>query len=331
MRPVSLSMLVAILAVILGSSARAEEVVTHRLPLPLEGRPVDVAALAGPGEGPVRVRITGTISATIDGSELDALTRRTRGRQFVTDGPFVLLPSRARLVEADPEAHSYLFELPRQPSLPVAANLAPLAVRHLVTRSELLAGCYGALELEVLGRAQPAAIPAPSGAGDGDEPVILVATVAAATALALLLALVVRRRQRRPELALLSRARDAGAAVEAEARPLGPAFGHVVAAAVELVEAARASSAQVEVARAASRRLRRLPGAGRQRAVLDDQRRDGLERLRGIAGRLEDAAGALAARHADACCRRDLEDNLVALSDELDSAVAATEEARLAV
>jgi hypothetical protein len=331
-----LSLAAALVLASARAGAEVETVVLRRAALPLEGRPVDVAALAPPGDGPVRIRISGTVSSGLDGSELDALTRWAGDARYEGEGPFVRLPPGARLVEGDPQVHAYVFDLPRGPVLLVGAHLAPLAMRRLVTFSELVAGCSGALEVEVLGP-PPAAAPRPSAAAAVASPAVGRGAAALAAALALLglafgaARVRTARRRRRPELALLGRSRVAAAAIATEARALGPAFDHVAGTASSLVDAAGGACEHVRAARGALRRLRPLGSCGvvEHRADLERQAGAALASLAGIVGRLEETAACLAARRAGQRRVVEADELLASLRLDVDDAVNATREAGL--
>jgi len=333
--------LLLLLTLTLFALPASAEVVRHRVKLPMF-MGVDVAPLAGEGDGPVRIRVSGTMSSSVDGSEIDAVSRRADGTTFEVDGPFLRLPRGAQLVEADVGAHRYIYELPRRRSLPVGVNLTPLAVRNLVTYTELAASCTGAFEVEVFG---PPLLPVGAREGTGGtaatssgrqtaELIVLGLFFALLLPVAGIGALVRRRRRLRPELGFVRRSRLALRAVEREALVLGPAFGHVVTSSGQLVHAAQQGLAHLEATRAALRRTRTLlsPGASSERAELAAQGVRILESLSSIAERLEATAAGLARRRAgQSSSETAAAELLAALEVEVDAAVAATREAGLNV
>lgn len=319
-------------------TAHAEEVVRERFSLPLEGMAVDISTLAGQGTEPMRIRVSGTVTLAIDGSELDALSGLMGSTGFDTERSLVRLPAGARIVESDPEVHRYTIEIPRQPVMPLSVDLAPLAARHLVTHSELVAGCTGALEVEVLGP------PLPAIAGSVEEvergPWFGVGHVVAIVIMVLLVLIGValrvsaRWKRARPELTLLQRSKAAAQAIEVESRTLGPAFDHVVATTGHLLGTARMVRDHLVDTRAALRRTRslRAESVSAQRQELETQQLQILASLTGITERLEETAADLAARGAGRRRAHGADDPYViiaALEQEVDSAVSATREAGL--
>lgn len=329
------------------------EVVSQRVVLPANGIPVDLAPLLGSGSGhvPVRIVITGTLSSSLDGSEIDAMGRRVGERFIEAEGPFVRLPPGARLIESDPEIHRYLFEVPRQTPLPVALHLAPLAARHLVTLSELEQRCTGAFEVELLETA-PSSVtmsdsihpaPAPPALLTASRPPApplsrwtltepgLVAQFGAGVAFLLLLGALALHQRTRKSVAtdLMRRCRVASRTVEREARALGPAFDHVIAASVRLVETALQAKDHLNAARSALHRTEslRADGARTTRGQLLEQQRRALGCMKGIAERLEETAAGLAVYRADQAQVLDADDLVGALDAELETAVTATREA----
>lgn len=326
----------AILASI--SSAHAEEVVRQRFALPLEGMSVDISSVVGPGAEPVRIRVFGTVTSSMDGSEMDALSRRVGTTHYESEGPFVRLPAGSRVVESDPEIHRYTFEVPRQPVMPLSVNLAPLAARNLVTHSELVASCNGALEVEVLGPPLPVMAGSVEDVGRGSWFQLRHAVALGVLALLLLIGVALRvfvgRQRARPELIVLRRVRIAARAIEVESRTLGPAFDHVVATASHLLGTSRLVRDHLVDTRAALKKTRslRADGAATQRRKLEEQQVGILTCLTGIAERLEETAADLAARGAGRRRAHGVDDPaaiIAALQQEVESAVSATREAGL--
>src|SRR5439155_2264180 len=81
------------------------DIVRHRLVIPLDGRAVNLADVAS--ADPMRLVLTGTVSSTIDGSLIDAFGRDLASARY-DDGPYVLLPPGARVVESDATRHRYV-------------------------------------------------------------------------------------------------------------------------------------------------------------------------------------------------------------------------------
>ncbi len=328
----------ALALVVVGFSFSASaEVVRERISLPLNGFPVDLASLVEDLEGPVRIVFSGTLSSSLDGSTIDAMGRGIGERWFETEGPFVRLPPGARLVEHDPTVHRYVFEAPTDGPLPVALHLAPLAARHLVTASEMESSCTGAIEIEVVGVRSEPVVTTASGKMVGtipDGPSIspmAVSLGAAAIVLLLIGGFVKRRVNRRPEAGLIRRCRAAHRAVENEARELGPAFGYVIAASAELKDAAFGAKAHLVSLRTAAKSTGRLQAARamakREELVLSQT--EALDRMKGIAERLENAAAELASYRVQQSRVPHLDEIATHLVRELETAVAATEEAGL--
>ncbi len=315
----------------------AAQSVRRRLVLPPDGMPVDIAPLALTADEPMRVVISGTLSSSLDGSEIDALERRVGDRLIEAEGPFVLLPNGTRLVEADREIHRYVFEIPRSAHMPVAVHLAPLAVRHLVTLSELERSCTGALELEVLG--EPTRPPMSSRlvgkrAATSSRPLWQVCVPAGGGTLAILFALglVVWRRRRAPaERSLIRRCEAANRAIAREVKGLGPAFDSVAEAGGRLLESAVRMRSHLDETRGALSRTGHLraEGARMARAQLRTQECRTLACLQGIAERLEATAADLAARQAGRSRVRDLDQVIAALDQELAIVDEAVREAEL--
>lgn len=324
------ALVLALLAV--AAPASAQWTVAHRVTLPISGAPIDVATFARPGDETLRIALVGSYSFALDGSEVDAFSAQTARRRDVTAGAFIILPPGARLVASDPVAHRYELELPRAPSMPVAFNVAPLAMRHLMTSTEARASLSGAIELEHL---VPPAPPVPATvaivreASDAHP----LGWLGAGLGVSALLGLgwVTTRRRRDPMLALLRRARRAQRSVAGECAALGPAFDPVAASAQRLLEAASRTEAHRREVEKAVARTRWATSATAERARLHEQSESARRRLVDIATRLEQTATALAGRRAESASPSGVETLLGELNDDLDAAVRAEEDvARLA-
>jgi len=311
--------LFALLAAAAPASAQpAPWTVAHRVALPLDGRPIDLAPLAG--EDPIRIALAGSLSFSVDGSEVDALGA-TGSRRDVASGPFVVLPPGARVVASDPASHRYELEIPRAPSMPVAFNVAPLAMRHLMTASEARASLTGAIELEVL---TPPPAPAAVVTRELEEapPSGWLGGGLGLTAL-FGLGFVLARRRRDPVRASLGRARRAARSIAKECAALGPAFDPVAASSERLLEAAARTEMHWRAAQKAIERTRWAASATEERARLHEQAESARERLAGIAARLEQTATALAGRRVESTSALGADALLDELKDDLDAAVSA--------
>jgi len=329
-----LSLVALALCLGLASSAAAQHVLT-RVSLPVDGRWVDVRAFVPPGDAPVRVALTGTLSSAADGSEIDAMSRWAAGARIDAEGPFVVLPRGSRLLEQDPGIHRYVIEIPRQDDMRVAFDVTPIATRHLMTPTEVRAGLSGAVEMEILAPPlAPAVLALPS--PRAETSLLPFAAFAGGAAGAPLLALFgwlfARRRRRRVDERLLRRSRAALRAVERESAPLGPAFGEVAVQARHMLDGALDVQRHFRAARAAERRTRglRAEGAAARRGELREQQREALTRLRDIAERLEETATQLASHGAGQARTQDLDALLRGLDMEVSTAVSADEEAQRA-
>lgn len=319
---------VALLAALAAPVSAQETAVRHRLPLPLDGG-VDLARLAAPGDDPVRVVLTGTLSSRVDGAEIDALSARTPSGRFEGGGPFVTLPGGATAVSADAATNRYVFDVPRAPVMPIGLRLGPLAQRHLISASELRDGITGAIVLEVL---EPVAAAAPARVNRlSPWPVAgFLGAGLAMLALFALLAVRARRRARIPEEALMRRAWHATRVIRKESRGLGRQFRDVVAAAGRLLDTAGRVRQHATAARDALARTRELssPRALRRRSDLVRAEREAMARLEDIVERLEETATQLAG-HAAGQARVGDVDLVVSLLDlEVEAAVEADHEAR---
>src|SRR5207244_11998222 len=98
---------------------------------------------------PMRLVLTGTVSSTIDGSLIDAFGRDLASARYA-DGPYVLLPPGARVVDSDATRHRYVVEIPRTGWMPIAFTIAPLASARLVPMDEAKESLTGAIEVAVV-------------------------------------------------------------------------------------------------------------------------------------------------------------------------------------
>lgn len=314
----------AVLAIaLIVTPAKADWTVTERIALPVSGETVDVAALAT-GEGPVRIVLVGSYFFALDGAEVDAFGAHTPGERDVSAGALVTLPPGSRVVASDPTAHRYEIEVPRAPSMPVAFNVAPLAMRHLITVSEARASLRGAIELEVVvppPPAPPAAAMVARRASSSPFPWMGGALgVSTLGGIGLLLA---RRRRAR---VLLRRAHRAERSIARECAVLGPAFDPVAASARRLLESAERSTTHRREVERALARTRWAESAAAERAHLRGQAEGARRKLVEIVARLEQTATQLAGRRAESAKDTAVEALLDELSDDLEAAVSAEED-----
>lgn len=322
---VALAMLIAAPASAQGTTSGWT--VAHRAPLSPHAPPLDLASLASPHEERVRIRLSGSYSFLLDGSEIDALGARRAGHTDVSGPSIVVLPPGAELVESDPIAHRYTVEIPRATSMPVAIDASPLAMRYLITASEARAQLQGAIFVEHLVPPPPPPAAITVAAREASELSPIVWIVSGASGLFFFgLAFLAVRRRRDPLLALARRARRAQRAIERECALLGPAFDPVAASTARLLEAAeRSERHRREVERALSRTAW-TSSATNERARLHEQSESARRRLAQIAARLEQTATTLAGRRADALRAGDVDSLLGELGDDLDAAVSAEDE-----
>lgn len=306
--------------------ARAEWIVAHRLALPLDGAPIDLADLAAPDEDPVRIELEGSYTFLLDGSEIDALGVHGAERRDAS-APLVVLPEGARVIESRPDVHRYTIEVPRTASMRVGLNVLPLAMRHLVTPTEARANLQGAIHLAHLVPPPPPPAAAsvvveeagrvPAGAWLGG---------ALGASMFALLGWVGLRRRGHPMRVLLRRARRAERAVAAECAVLGPAYDPVAASSARLLEAAVRTEVHWRAVDRALAKTAWASAAAGERARLHEQGEGVRRRLAQIVTRLEQTATMLAGRSADAEGVSDVDALLGELGDDLHAAVSAEEE-----
>lgn len=314
------------------ASAQAAWTTAQRVPLPLDGSPVDLTALAAPHEDVLRLRLSGSVSFTYDGSEIDAMGRTVAGTRDVTAGPFVVLPPGSVVVESDPVAHRYVVDVPRSAAMDVRFNAMGLATQHLLTLSEARSQLLGAIEVEHLVPPPPPPTAAARVARHA-EGVPALAWAGGGGGLLLLLGLgfVVGRRRKDPIRALVRRAEIARAAIGREVVALGPAFDPVAASSERLLEVARQHAAHHGSLEAALARTAQMSSesAGAQRMSLSAKRGEVRAKLEAVVARLEETATELAGRNADSARARGVDALVAELAMDLDAAVSAEEELAL--
>lgn len=319
--------LLALVVLLCAAPAAAQEgwTVAQRMRLPDGGQVLDLAPLAAAHEDFVRIRLVGSYSFGVDGSEIDAMARTVGGTRDVTAGPFVVLPPGSRVIAEDPAAHRYTIEIPRSRTMPIHFNVLGLATRYLMTPTEVMSNMVGAIEVEHLVPPPPpptatqqvartaSAVPVMAWVGGGSGALLLLG-----------LGFVLARRRRDPIRELLRRARRANTAIAREVVALGPAYDPVAASAERLHEAA---GQHAEHHRAIGRALARTASmASKRRGELAVKRDDARVELETVVDRLEDTATQLAGRTADSDKVRHVEALVSALDIDLSAAVEAEEE-----
>ncbi len=315
----------ALTILLIAGPAHAQWRVEHRVALSPSGEPIDLASLAGSQEQTVRIAVSGSFHLLYDGSEIDAFGVDHADRRDESLGMLVL-PAGARIVESDAALHRYVIEVPRAPTMPVALNLMPLAMRHLITPSEVRAQLQGAIVLEHL--VQPAPVPAMALVAGEAESVPMSIWLGGALGLGLLggLGLFSARRRRDRVRALLRHAHRAQRVIERECAALGPAFDPVVASSKRLLEAAERSQAHRRAVERALVRTAWTSAAHAERARLHEQAEAAVARLTMLVARLEQTATELAARNATRASAERVEELLTDLKDDLDTAASVEDE-----
>lgn len=316
----------------LGTVAHAQELCVPGAlgtALPLDGTPVLVDAR--------EIELRGTIDSLHDGAVLDAFARRSDGRTFVAEGPFVALPEGSELVHEDLATHGYRIRLPAGGPHLVAFAIGRVGAAQLRTRSEVLADLRGAIAVcairepaLVVGEVVMAAAPTPEGRGSRVPLGVLGVLGALGAALAFGFALAWRRaRSRDAWPRLVRRAARAVRAVDREVTRLGPAFSPVAAQSREVHDAFEQVRAHAtELVRAATR----IDGEGREAATRRESLRADADvaraRAEALVDRLEATAAELAAELAEQHRAHDVDERASRLGKELELAVGADREAR---
>lgn len=312
----------------LGTVAHAQELCVPGAlgtALPLDGTPVLVDAR--------EIELRGTIDSLHDGAVLDAFARRSDGRTFVAEGPFVALPEGSELVHEDLATHGYRIRLPAGGPHLVAFAIGRVGAAQLRTRSEVLADLRGAIAVCAI--REPALVvgdvvmAAPTSEPRGSR-VPLGVLGALGAALAFGFALAWRRaRSRDAWPRLVRRAARAVRAVDREVTRLGPAFSPVAAQSREVHDAFEQVCAHAtELVRAATR----IDGEGREAATRRESLRADADvaraRAEALVDRLEATAAELAAELAEQHRAHDVDERASRLGKELELAVGADREAR---
>lgn len=316
----------------LGTVAHAQELCVPGAlgtALPLDGTPVLVDAR--------EIELRGTIDSLHDGAVLDAFARRSDGRTFVAEGPFVALPEGSELVHEDLATHGYRIRLPAGGPHLVAFAIGRVGAAQLRTRSEVLADLRGAIAVcairepaLVVGEVVMAAAPTPEGRGSRVPLGVLGVLGALGAALAFGFALAWRRARSRDAWSrLVRRAARAVRAVDREVTRLGPAFSPVAAQSREVHDAFEQVRAHAtELVRAATR----IDGEGREAATRRESLRADADvaraRAEALVDRLEATAAELAAELAEQHRAHDVDERASRLGKELELAVGADREAR---
>jgi hypothetical protein len=313
----------------LGTVARAQELCVPGAlgtALPLDGTPVLVDAR--------EVELRGTIDSLHDGAVLDAFARRSDGRTFVAEGPFVALPEGSELVHEDLATHGYRVRLPAGGPHLVAFAIGRVGAAQLRTRSEVLADLRGTITLcairepaLVVGDVVMAAPPTSEPRGS-HVPLGVLGALGAALAFGFAFAWR-RARSRDAWPRLVRRAARAVRAVDREVTRLGPAFSPVAAQSREVHDAFEQVRAHAtELVRAATR----IDGEGREAATRRESLRADADvaraRAEALVDRLEATAAELAAELAEQHRAHDVDERASRLGKELELAVGADREAR---
>jgi hypothetical protein len=317
-------------ALAIGSVAQAQELCVPGAlgtALPLDGTPVLVDVR--------EIELRGTVDSLHDGAVLDAFARRSDGRTFVAEGPFVALPEGSELVHEDLATHGYRVRLPPGGPHLVAFAIGRVGAAQLRTRSEVLADLRGEITLcavrepaLVVGEVVMAATPTPEVRGSWVPTSVLFGGLGATFAIGLALASF-RARSREAWPRLARRAARAVRAVDREVTRLGPAFSPVAAQSREVHDAFEQVRAHAtELVRAAAR----IDGEGREAATRREALRADADvaraRAEALVDRLEATAAALAAELAEQHRAHDVDERASRLGKELELAVGADREAR---
>lgn len=291
--------------------------------LPLDGTPVVVDAR--------EIELRGTVDSLHDGAVLDAFARRSDGRTFVAEGPFVVLPTGSELVHEDLATHGYRVRLPPGGPHVVAFAIGRVGATQLRTRSEVLADLRGSISLCAI--REPALVVGEVVVdASAPPPTSRAWLVLAALGVSLVLGVGVLWRRSRAKDAwprLVRRAARAVRAVDREVTRLGPAFSAVADQVREVHEAFE----QVRVhATELSRAAARIDGEGRQasthREALRTDAGVALARAEALVDHLEATAAALAAELAEQHRAHDVDERASQLGRELELAVSSDREAR---
>lgn len=271
----------------------------------------------------VRIVVSGTLTSTLDGAQIDA-RRVARGSAVDESVTPLLLPEGSLLVE-ERGPHVFVFDVPRAAGIQAGLNLWGLGSRHMVTPSEYRASLRGALVVEVIapvGAALSPSASAPTAAAPLDvaAPSQLLPIVGGVSVVSVLALGLLAWPKRRPERDLLARARRAQRAVAAERTSLGEVFEGAKLAADKLMDAATRQHGHLGAIDRALAKSRWVRGdAARARiGELERRRAEGVSVLERIVGRLEEASVRLAACAADRGALRTLERDLESLGSEVE-------------
>jgi len=318
----------------LATAVSAQDAAVSRVSLPLDGTAFDIAPYASTGVAEVRIVVSGTVSSSIDGSEIDAMTRRVGTVQLDNEAPYLTLPRGSRLEHADRATHTYTFAIPRDRIMPVVFNPRALASSHLVVFSEAVNSLSGAIFVEVTTPPEPFPVAslaqhAPNGPYLPFGALLGLLLGIPATGGAGLLIRSLWKRRRTSEDELLKRARRAFRSIEDEVARLGPAFDDASVMSARVLEAAGATRQHLRELDGALHRTRwaRAHSAQQRREEILNERHQAVDRLRVLAERLEETATRLAGHAAQQSRTSSIDEALSALSGELETAVEADLEA----
>ena len=328
--------LAAVVTLLLANAAAAqdaEHIVLHETSLPLNGQPVDLAAYAPPGDGPMTIVVKGTVSCSIDGSQIDAYARKTESLNFEADGPFLLLPEGATVTKAQRDINKYTISIPKSAAMPIRFHPHSLTTRFMVTRSKLISSLSGALSVSVLGPAPVAGTEIPAKTSPSKKAGASVASIVGLSAVAVLLPLMgllfLRSRKQDDLSELVARAARARQLIHQECKRLGPAFDDVAASGESIHDGIHALRSNIDDTHAALKRTEwtKSDAAEKKRDELRDRVKSATGQIGDLVERLEETAASLASQTAGQSAPKGIEDALNSLTDELDTALKSADEA----
>ncbi len=277
-------------------------------------------AREGIASAPARVRLHGSVTDDFDGSEIDALGRRTADG-FEPTARFVGRPVNAIGVRSS--AGDATYDFAAGTDLRFTLNVVALANQHLVTASEMRGRMTGVIEVELSVPESAIPVDAPAAAAIAHEPqglgLMPYGVGGGGLVVGLLLLLGLRKKQEVPELVLLARARKAHGKLVRDAKTLGPQFEGVIAPGDKLLEAAKKSCEHLTELDRALKDASFVKSAAAE-ARLNELRADrkrALNKLEDAVSGLEEAVVRLAASRADRSAVEGIADALGKIHDEV--------------